>query len=377
MANGERNKETGFLPNAIYFDTEPLRGAGWPHASRRMQQLAQVAKEKGIRLCIPTPVERELEQQFVREFDRIRSKSNDANKALTRFGFVASPIPDEPEMLARYRDVVERYKKELGLSSVACTERSIQQFYEDAVNRSAPFGVDKDTGIKDAVILHSVLDDLQKTTGSLAYFVSADQDHGTSETYVDDKTLLLYRDLDTVIAALTADGKIVRPIISRWYAESTRFRFDLVTRDMLLSARGGELGAVSVFSNCRPCKEGRFIALNAGVSGSWMGVGVARVGREHWPRVFYSGQMTFTTNPIPLHEGENLADFECRATLQVHSVSPFVRSDKLLFSVEVSGRGKAKARATSNRNVIQDSADLLLFGRTMEYVFDHVEMQRK
>src|SRR5579872_1642499 len=168
----------------IYMDTNVvLRGHGWPTPSILLNNLLRLADLCGIECLMPEPVLKEAEEHWSRGLKESASKLASAKKELHRS---ANPIRCEitlehssiEDLLAEYRRKVSEAIKRYGITRTPFTQRTVEEIFGFATKYLSPFAHNAEgKGFQDAVILLSILDDLNSCPAeSTAVFVSADDD---------------------------------------------------------------------------------------------------------------------------------------------------------------------------------------------------------
>ena len=162
--------------SAIVFDTNSLRGEGWPRVDADLENLFQLARIFEIDLYIPDPVKEELEEFWRRgAAERILTLETALNKVL-------KDQPDNQQLKSvklrsadeRVSEVLKRAEKassEWNIKGLPITKRSCEELFHLAATKTPPFQ-ESDKGFKDAVILLSAIDHLKP----------ADNPHGLTPT---------------------------------------------------------------------------------------------------------------------------------------------------------------------------------------------------
>jgi len=169
--------DPSFTPSAIYFDTEPLLGAGWPTPSAQLLQMMSQADKLRFRLCLPDVVTQELEGHWIRElveeWDRANAQIGSLNrKARSVVKFTTLPaLPANDELRATLRKLVNDFNARFRI--VPTTKRPLEEFVGLAIRRGATFK-DKGHGFQDSVILCSVVDDMIANGFVNAFLVTHD-----------------------------------------------------------------------------------------------------------------------------------------------------------------------------------------------------------
>ncbi len=167
------------MPRAVYFDTNILRGAGWPKGNAQLLQVINHAEWLSIQLCLPDVVRRELEGHWIRTVEKNWQDANSQTAALTKtlkplLSIAKLPeLPDEPQLMEHfYKDAQPAIKQ---FVSVATTTRPVSDFVKMAILRQATFD-DQGNGFRDAVILCSILEHAETHGFVSAVLVSEDGD---------------------------------------------------------------------------------------------------------------------------------------------------------------------------------------------------------
>ncbi len=172
-----RTPEPPFKPEAIYFDTNPLLGAGWPTPSAQLLEVMSQAEKLGFPLCLPEVVNQELEGHWIREVVEERGRANDQiaslnKKARSVVNFTRLPaLPANHELRADLRNLVSDFNQRFRI--VPTTTRPLAEFVSLAINRGATFK-DEGRGFQDAVILCSAVDDMTANGFAAAILVTRD-----------------------------------------------------------------------------------------------------------------------------------------------------------------------------------------------------------
>jgi hypothetical protein len=78
----------------LYLDTEPLRAHGWPMPRATTATVLTLAREVGLPVCLPEPVEAELAAQFMRVFDEADQKISSAWREVEGIFRRVNAVPD-------------------------------------------------------------------------------------------------------------------------------------------------------------------------------------------------------------------------------------------------------------------------------------------
>ncbi len=167
------------LPKRIYFDTSILIKANWPHLSAQFTSCNRIAKVLKIKTILPEPVELELEAKWLRDLRKKREdllavvKGIDKHLYLNRSEAQIDLIDDTTARKA-YLELTKAVKAVHGLETISYLRDNVAELLEMSLSRRPPFSRDKDVGFQDAIILLSVLHDLE-VTGESGALVSADK----------------------------------------------------------------------------------------------------------------------------------------------------------------------------------------------------------
>jgi hypothetical protein len=215
--------ERGFT--FVYFDTEPLRAGAWPILRSAAVTLTSLVQEVGLTLCLPEPVEAELNAQFMRDFTEIDGEILRAWTALERLFRRANASPSgtphrpaEAEARQAYDRAVDTAIATHQLTRSSRSLRELDEYFQLALNQTPPFNKGGG-GFKDALILLSVIDDLLGRGASAGLLVTRDGDFKEAEALAarlgatllvrntDAAIELLKRRLDAVARASYAAGE--------------------------------------------------------------------------------------------------------------------------------------------------------------------------
>jgi hypothetical protein len=140
-----------------------------------------VANRWGLEILLPEPVERQLEEQWLRNVRERSAKLDAAARDMNRFlSAVGTGVRTEHEdmgvLLARYKETVDQIKQDFKIRTPPFTPRYGAEFFDTAIRYILPFETKGEgKGFQDAVILASVLDDLSSHPDRLGVLVSADE----------------------------------------------------------------------------------------------------------------------------------------------------------------------------------------------------------
>jgi hypothetical protein len=164
----------------IYLETEALVRSNWPGISVLLRNVFTLANLWGLPLLLPEPVEKQVEERWLRKVDEARVKLASAATAFDRLlGPLGTRLQtnQEPveELLRRYRETVGVIKSTFKIQPVPFTTRPVADFFNIAVRYILPFECQGEgKGFQDAVILASVLDHLSHNPEYSGVLASAD-----------------------------------------------------------------------------------------------------------------------------------------------------------------------------------------------------------
>jgi hypothetical protein len=145
----------------LYFDTNSLEGR-WPfYVSGRPAIATQLARRLGVEVCVPNSVVVEHVNSTVRH---VAGHLQEAKKQIAKAQFVLNRFTDlliltpldEAEFRRAHAAAVKQASDEHGLTIIATSERSVEDYVAMAASFDPPFK-DQDLGFRDAVHLQSVL----------------------------------------------------------------------------------------------------------------------------------------------------------------------------------------------------------------------------
>jgi len=163
----------------IYFDTEPLVAAGWPHLSVVLENVALLAKALNISLHVPELVYRELEARcfsdYDTEFDAATKRITALRNRLKSLGGQPLQVPQIPdlrtEMRKLYLATLEQRKQTFRPSPTPAMQT--ENLLEMAIAYELAFE-QGDKGFKDTMIFLSVVEEVKSSPNATAIFVSND-----------------------------------------------------------------------------------------------------------------------------------------------------------------------------------------------------------
>jgi hypothetical protein len=151
-------------PRRVYLETSAVIGPGWPPWHGKIEALASLVATLGATLILPTCVEREAEEHYIRE----ARKDDDKMKSLLERvpPGVRRELASMDHVRDAYRAAREEWKTSLGIQPCPITTCSVTDLFEEAITYQSPFKEDGGgIGFQDAVIFHSVVDDQRKHGG--------------------------------------------------------------------------------------------------------------------------------------------------------------------------------------------------------------------
>jgi hypothetical protein len=176
------DKEQRIDFNALYLDTNALLAGNWPAPTLRLENLLALTMWLDVSVFIPEPVEREVEQHWLRE---VRDSSAGLQGSIENFRRITRRVSgtakvdseDEIALVERYRALAASNKKAFRISMSPMPNRSLSEFFDMAIQYSLPFVSDsgkKGKGFQDAVILASVLEHLKANPSLSGLLVTDD-----------------------------------------------------------------------------------------------------------------------------------------------------------------------------------------------------------
>lgn len=132
----------------------------------------------GLRVYLPQPVERELEEQFVRDFvtgvDKTRGQLRGLDQHLERIRYRADQFefPTVKEVRDRYRAAAVAIRSGLKLNDSPASERPASLFFEMAITKMPPFDA-QGRGTPNAHICMAVIDHA-RARGEVAVLVTGE-----------------------------------------------------------------------------------------------------------------------------------------------------------------------------------------------------------
>lgn len=128
----------------VYLDTERLRAHGWPMPRATTVTLITLAREVGLPVCLPEPVEAELAAQFMRAFteadEKILSAWREVQGLFRRLNALPEGAPHRPaagEARASYERAVAGTREAHRLVQVGRSERPLGEYFDLALERSS------------------------------------------------------------------------------------------------------------------------------------------------------------------------------------------------------------------------------------------------
>jgi len=118
-SNGQDKKE-GVDFNALYLDTNALIAGNWPAPALRLENLLVLTGWLRVSVFVPTPVEREAEEHWLREvrgsFAGLHSSIENFHRITRRVsGTAEGHAEDETALLKRYRELAAANDKRFGI----------------------------------------------------------------------------------------------------------------------------------------------------------------------------------------------------------------------------------------------------------------------
>lgn len=198
----------------IYPDANSLLAAGWPRLSTDLRNTAELARVLEKALVLAEVVQRELEHHWLRQFDsEVATLTTNARQLESRLSTIGLPadspltLPERQRVLEQYRQHVDEVIRQCGFQSIPAPNPPTQQLIDMSLRRHPPFK-EKDTGLRDTLILLSILDDLHRAGGQTGALVSRDKIFRAPEIAEMIRAagvqLEIYDDLKAIYAALEA-----------------------------------------------------------------------------------------------------------------------------------------------------------------------------
>ena len=163
-------------PHVVALDTQALREANWPSPSVALRRLAEFAALRGIKLWVVQGALDEVRGSFTREIVASVQKVKAALGTAKQLGLDADGRAGNIEkVLAGWDAKSAQAIAELKAYVSPPTPRTTAEFFEMAIRRDLPF-TEKGAGFRDAVIYHSLADEMSRLGLSDAIFVTKDSD---------------------------------------------------------------------------------------------------------------------------------------------------------------------------------------------------------
>jgi hypothetical protein len=196
----------------IYFDTCALFDGGWPRPNLELRTLLDYARVLEVPTLIPTPADREREEQWLREVTVRQAKIMETIGEIDRrYAEIADRLPSpslhDVEVLRRlYRENANEARKVHSISDCPMTSKTLTDVFELSVQRKAPFQRDKDRNFQDLLVYLSIIEDLRKLGGKPTGAIVTN-DKGFQEGFkgIDNQhrvQIRMFRSLNAVIAEL-------------------------------------------------------------------------------------------------------------------------------------------------------------------------------
>lgn len=164
-------------PQAAYFDSNIVIGAGWPNPSSQFLELIKTAKEVKIETCLPELVLREVTEHWIRElpasYQSVSASVASFNRKALGLCAVEAP-PRLPDADSLRKGLAEKTKGFIDQFRLIPTKDLPASYYTElALRRDGAFA-DKGKGFHDTIILRGILDDMVEHKYSRAILVSDD-----------------------------------------------------------------------------------------------------------------------------------------------------------------------------------------------------------
>ncbi len=224
-----RESQHGVQPQVslIYLETSILRESEWPHVSVRLEQLLSLAKNLGVQVFLPEPVDCEREEQWLRDFSKSATEQKKVwlsiEQQLSNIGVQinSGDFPTGIQLRESYRLSVGALKKNWSIFDAPYTSRKLTDLFLLAARHQIPFG-DEGRGFQDAVIYLSVVDHLAGfKEGISAILVSSDKGYDSISMALVAPDI---KDLDLTIARLDGATEILKSHLE----ESVRRHWDVL-----------------------------------------------------------------------------------------------------------------------------------------------------
>jgi hypothetical protein len=365
------------FPEVIYLDTEPLVASGWPSISRQLRELRDAARAHSIVMVVPDGVLAELRQQFN---EHVAAHVEGTFGKLRKY--VGDSLPSIDKLLKLYDSASTDALRELGAERAPLCGRSLQHFFDAAVERQKPFraprdgrGKDsefKDAGFKDAVIWWSCVDHLERSGRMKGILVSANRDFVNLSYCSDEGRSLISGDIPSVMTGLARKWEAASPSGLGWirFPFRTVLQFDLMTPETRLTNLGGEAGNVE--ADRGPFKAGERVRVGSFVGGSFIGSGpVIHKGRR-WERLYYWGELK-VTGPSVVAPARGISvdgSVICEGFLTAGLSSPQSTSGKAQLRVNIRGEG----RTTINFYPVQHDESTVVDFLSQDYFLDQIDL---
>lgn len=164
-------------PQAVYFDSNILIGAGWPFPTAQLLELVRKARAADLDVCLPELVLREVSEHWLRGVTARRQQLADGIKVFNRDMFGLSemaPPPSLPKGDLLRASLATNTTALTDLFRIVLTEdRPASQYTDLALQRHGAFG-EKGKGFHDTIILLGILEDMAVRRYSRAIIVSKD-----------------------------------------------------------------------------------------------------------------------------------------------------------------------------------------------------------
>jgi hypothetical protein len=166
----------------LYFDSNILLANHWPQPLPTLANTFELARWWNISACLPAPVLEEVENHWLRELHDsvtvLRSARGKVLKAARPVEVAVSDVGVDIRILhENYQEMAANAIETLGVSVVEFTRRSAEEIFGHATRYRRPFAAKSEgKGFQDAVILLSILDNLNQHPDLSAVFVTNDRD---------------------------------------------------------------------------------------------------------------------------------------------------------------------------------------------------------
>ena len=172
---------------AIYFDSNILLANHWPDPLPELANVLDLARWWGIAPCIPVPVLEEVKCHWLRELrESIRAFRGARGKVAKAAHPIKVDLRDEDldvsGLQAKYDEMNNHAIQRFGIHTVDYTHRSTAEMFGHATHYRRPFAAGgQGRGFQDAVILLSIVDNLNDSNELKGILITSDTDFNDAE----------------------------------------------------------------------------------------------------------------------------------------------------------------------------------------------------